>query len=198
MAAMLAHEVKNPLSGIRGAAQLLEQSVPSQRARAHPADLRGDRPHRRAGRPHGGVRRQPADRARRRSTSTRCSNHVRTPVAQRLRHDTCASSRSYDPSLPPVLGDRDQLIQVFLNLVKNAAEVPPATASGEIELSTAYQHGAAPRGAGPAGAGEPAAGGVGARQRPRRAGRDLRATCSTPSSPTSRPARASALRWSPR
>jgi len=47
---------------------------------------------------------------------------------------------AYDPSLPPVYGNRDQLIQVFLNLVKNAAEAVPAE-NGEIVLSTAYQHG---------------------------------------------------------
>ena len=46
----------------------------------------------------------------------------------------------YDPSLPPVLGARDQLIQVFLNLVKNAAEAAPED-KGEITLSTAYRHG---------------------------------------------------------
>ena len=72
MAAMLAHEVKNPLSGIRGAAQLLEQNAVGGRPRADPADLRRDRPHLRAGRPHGGVLRPAADRARGRSTSTRC------------------------------------------------------------------------------------------------------------------------------
>jgi two-component system nitrogen regulation sensor histidine kinase GlnL len=47
----------------------------------------------------------------------------------------------YDPSLPPVLGNRDQLVQVFLNLVKNAVEAAPEVA-GEIQLSTAYRHGA--------------------------------------------------------
>jgi two-component system nitrogen regulation sensor histidine kinase GlnL len=46
----------------------------------------------------------------------------------------------YDPSLPPVLGDRDQLVQVFLNLVKNAAEAVPEE-GGEIIVSTGYQHG---------------------------------------------------------
>ena len=46
----------------------------------------------------------------------------------------------YDPSLPPVDGDRDQLVQVFLNLVKNAAEAAPAS-GGEIRLATQYTHG---------------------------------------------------------
>ena len=46
----------------------------------------------------------------------------------------------YDPSLPPVWGNRDFLVQILLNLVKNAAEaVDPQ--GGEIQLSTAYHHG---------------------------------------------------------
>src|SRR5205823_14270129 len=48
--------------------------------------------------------------------------------------------RSSDPSLPAVLGNRDALIQAFLNLVKNATEAVPSQ-GGEIQISTAYQHG---------------------------------------------------------
>ena len=49
---------------------------------------------------------------------------------------------TYDPSLPPVFANRDQLIQVFLNLVKNAAEAIGTDAiSGEIELSTGFRPG---------------------------------------------------------
>jgi two-component system nitrogen regulation sensor histidine kinase GlnL len=49
---------------------------------------------------------------------------------------------NYDPSLPQVLGNRDQLVQVFLNLVKNATEAIGETADeGEIELSTAFRPG---------------------------------------------------------
>ena len=46
----------------------------------------------------------------------------------------------FDPSLPPVLGDRDQLIQVFMNLVRNAADALPET-GGEITLTTGYRPG---------------------------------------------------------
>ncbi len=50
---------------------------------------------------------------------------------------------AYDPSLPPTSGDEDQLIQIFLNLVKNAAEAAHARGDGrgEIVVSTAYRHG---------------------------------------------------------
>ena len=64
LASMLAHEIKNPLSGIRGAAQLLEAVGRRRRPRADPPDLRRGRPHRQARRPHGGLRRRAADRAR--------------------------------------------------------------------------------------------------------------------------------------
>jgi two-component system nitrogen regulation sensor histidine kinase GlnL len=47
---------------------------------------------------------------------------------------------NFDPSLPAVLGHRDQLVQVFLNLIKNAAEATPKK-GGEITLETAYQQG---------------------------------------------------------
>ncbi len=55
---------------------------------------------------------------------------------------TSNSSRNTIPSLPPVFGNRDQLVQVFLNLVKNAAEaIGEGTSDGEILLSTAFRPG---------------------------------------------------------
>ena len=47
----------------------------------------------------------------------------------------------YDPSLPAALGNRDILIQLFLNLLKNACESLPLATGGEVQLSTAYRHG---------------------------------------------------------
>ncbi|CAN0557498.1 unnamed protein product, partial [Laminaria digitata] len=47
---------------------------------------------------------------------------------------------NYDPSLPPVYGNADQLIQVFLNIVKNACEAVPHT-GGKITITSGYQHG---------------------------------------------------------
>jgi two-component system nitrogen regulation sensor histidine kinase GlnL len=56
---------------------------------------------------------------------------------------------AYDPSLPATEGDEDQLVQIFLNLVKNAAEAAHARGDGrgEIVVSTAYRHGLRVRGA---------------------------------------------------
>jgi two-component system, NtrC family, nitrogen regulation sensor histidine kinase GlnL len=57
--------------------------------------------------------------------------------------DGLALREQYDPSLPPVLGEEDQLIQIFLNLVKNAAEAAHSRGDsrGEVAIHTAYRHG---------------------------------------------------------
>ena len=138
MSAMMAHEVKNPLSGIRGAAQLLESNAneadqeltrliqdevdriknlvermeifsESAPIKAGPVNIH-----------------QVLDRVRR-IAENGFGRHVHF-IAE------------YDPSLPPVSGNRDQLIQVFLNLIKNACEAVPQE-NGIVHMKTAYQHG---------------------------------------------------------
>ena len=138
MAAILAHEVKNPLSGIRGAAQLLESTV-----------VEGDRElavliRDEADRIRALVERmemfseKPIDR--RPVNIHRVLEHVRL-LAQRGFAAHIRFVENYDPSLPPVWGNRDQLVQVLLNLVKNAAEaITTDTGSGEITLCTGYRH----------------------------------------------------------
>ena len=138
MAAMLAHEVKNPLSGIRGAAQLLEQDAdPAGRELTRLICEETDRIVALVNRMEAfsdaaSIRREAVnihevlDRVRRIAQSG-FARHV-------------AIGEDYDPSLPPVHGDRDLLLQAFLNLVKNAAEAVPAD-GGEIVLATAYHHG---------------------------------------------------------
>jgi two-component system nitrogen regulation sensor histidine kinase GlnL len=140
LAAMLAHEIKNPLSGIRGAAQLLEQSADDDdrtltRLICDEADrivklvdrmevFSDERP----------VEREPVN------------IHVVLDHVKRLAQSGFARrikfTETYDPSLPPVFANRDHLIQVFLNLVKNAAEsIGEAATDGEIQLSTAFRPG---------------------------------------------------------
>jgi two-component system nitrogen regulation sensor histidine kinase GlnL len=137
MAAMLAHEVKNPLSGIRGAAQLLEQGA-SEGDRELCLLIQDE-----ADRIRNLVERMDmfSDRPVERSEVNihEVLDHVRrialSGFAAQLR-----ILQDYDPSLPPVWGNRDQLVQILLNLVKNAAEaVDPR--EGEIHLVTAYHHG---------------------------------------------------------
>ena len=138
MAAMLAHEVKNPLSGIRGAAQLLEPGLNSDdRPLAQLICEETDRICALVDRMEVFSDRRPIQRSA--VNIHQILEHVRKVASSGFaRH--VRIRESYDPSLPPVLGNRDQLIQIFLNLVKNAAEaVPPK--DGEIVLSTAYRPG---------------------------------------------------------
>ena len=138
MAAMLAHEVKNPLSGIRGAAQLLEQDADAaERELTQLICDETDRIVALVDRMEAFSDHAPVDRAP--STSTRCSTgSARSPQSGFARHVRFVEE--YDPSLPPVHGDHDLLIQVFLNLVKNAAEAA-ARRRAARSLSTAYRHG---------------------------------------------------------
>jgi two-component system nitrogen regulation sensor histidine kinase GlnL len=138
MAAMLAHEVKNPLSGIRGAAQLLEDAVDGgDRQLTQLICDETDRIVALVNRMDSFTDSRPP--AREAVNIHEILDHVRrlaqSGFARHLR-----INENYDPSLPPVYGSRDQLIQVFLNLVKNAAEAAPDT-GGEIQLSTRYRHG---------------------------------------------------------
>ncbi|SPH17790.1 Nitrogen regulation protein NR(II) [Defluviimonas aquaemixtae] len=135
MAEMLAHEIKNPLAGITGAAQLLSMNLGSedieladlivaesrrivalleqveQFGNLRPPELRALNVH------------DILDRARR-SALLGFAAHMMI-------------LEDYDPSLPPTLGDADQLLQVLLNLLKNAAEARK-DGRGTIRLRTFY------------------------------------------------------------
>lgn len=139
MAAMLAHEVKNPLSGIRGAAQLLETATSTAKDRELTRLIcdEADRIVKLVDRMEVFSDARPLERAA--VNIHQVLEHVRK-IAQNGFGRNVRFVENYDPSLPPVLGSRDQLVQVFLNLVKNAAEAVPDE-GGEIVLSTAYRHG---------------------------------------------------------
>jgi len=138
LAAMLGHEVKNPLSGIRGAAQLLDGLVaPEDReltrliveeadrivALLERMDVFSERPR----------------LARQAVNIHEVLDHVillqKSAGTKPVRFEV-----RYDPSLPPVYGNRAQLVQIFLNLIKNAVEAIDSD-DGEIIVRTAYQHG---------------------------------------------------------
>jgi two-component system nitrogen regulation sensor histidine kinase GlnL len=138
MAAMLAHEVKNPLSGIRGAAQLLEQTASdADRALTQLVRDEADRILDLVGRMDMFADDRPISRDP--VNIHEVLEHVRRVAEAGVAHGL-RIRESYDPSLPPVLGNRDLLVQVLLNLVKNAAEAVSA-GEGEIHLSTRYQQG---------------------------------------------------------
>ncbi|HZT50816.1 MAG TPA: ATP-binding protein, partial [Stellaceae bacterium] len=138
MAAMLAHEVKNPLSGIRGAAQLLEETASAaDRELTRLICDETDRICALVDRMDVFTDRRPIERdaVNIHEVLERVRMIARSGFARHVRF-----IEDYDPSLPLVDGNRDLLIQVFLNLVKNAAEAVPEQ-GGEIELATAYRHG---------------------------------------------------------
>lgn len=138
MAAMLAHEIKNPLAGISGAAQLLEMNadendselttlIREETSRIESILGQVDQ--------FGDVRppaRKPVnvhdilDQAKR-AAAAGYASHIRF-------------KEEFDPSLPMTMGDSTQLMQVIQNLLKNAAEAVPS-AGGVISLSTAYRTG---------------------------------------------------------
>src|SRR5260370_1538912 len=135
---MLAQEVKNPLSGIRGAAQLLEQSVPDAERELTPRLCEEtDRIVALVDRMEAFADGRPIERGP--INIHQVLNHVRR-ISQNGFGKGVRFIETYDPSLPDVHGDRDQLMQVVLNLVKNACEVP-GDGDREIELSTAFRHG---------------------------------------------------------
>ncbi len=138
MAAVLAHEVKNPLSGIRGAAQLLEQDASDEDREL--TTLICDETDRICAL----VDSMEAFSEKPLITQGPVNIHQVLEHVRKLAENGFARSvrfrERYDPSLPPVAGARDQLVQVFLNLVKNASEAL-ADHGGEITLTTGYQHG---------------------------------------------------------
>ena len=137
LATVLAHEIKNPLSGIRGAAQLLEQSASDQdreltqlicvetdriRDLVNRMELfSDDRP----------LQREPVNIH---DVLGHVHKLARTGFARKIKFEEL-----YDPSLPPVFGNRNQLIQIFLNLIKNASEATESS-QGKIVLETSYKH----------------------------------------------------------
>ena len=140
MAQVLAHEIKNPLSGIRGAAQLLEPGLKDEdRALTQLICTETDRI------------RNLVDRMEvfgdERPLGTEPVNihsvldHVKRLAESGFAENTKISVE-FDPSLPPVAGNRDKLIQAFLNLVKNASEaIDEGREQGRITLRTAFRPG---------------------------------------------------------
>lgn len=140
MAAVLAHEIKNPLSGIRGAAQLLEPVVGSEdRMLTQLICTETDRIKNLVDRMEifGDERPLVLEPVNIHAVLGHVSTLARTGFSKNIE-----LVEEYDPSLPFVSGNRDKLIQAFLNLVKNAAEAfaSPNTNS-RIVLRTAFRPG---------------------------------------------------------
>lgn len=133
----LAHEIKNPLGGIRGAAQLLEAELEGPELREYTSVIIGE-----ADRLQGLVDRLLAPYRAKRTVTDVNIHEVLERVRQLLLAEFpsgLAFVRDYDVSAPDVRADREQLIQVFLNLARNAAEALEdkiREGTAEIHLST--------------------------------------------------------------
>jgi len=140
LAAVLAHEIKNPLSGIRGAAQLIESERPeSDRTLTQLICAESDRICKLVDRmeifgDERPLQREPVN-------IHDVLDHVKQIAVSGFARQIKIVEH-YDPSLPPVPGSRDKLIQVFLNLVKNAAEaIGEQRLDGQIILTTSFRPG---------------------------------------------------------
>jgi two-component system nitrogen regulation sensor histidine kinase GlnL len=140
MAAVLAHEIKNPLSGIRGAAQLLEQGLSDEdRALSQLICSETDRIRTLVDRMEVFGDERPL--AKEPVNIHDVLDHVRR-LAESGFGRGIKYVVEYDPSLPPVPGNRDKLVQAFLNLIKNAAEaIGEDRESGRIVIQTAFRPG---------------------------------------------------------
>src|SRR4029453_15633916 len=140
MAQVLAHEIKNPLSGIRGAAQLLEPGLKDEdRALTQLSCTETDRIRMLVDRMEvfGDERPLISEPVNIHSVLDHVKRLANTGFAERIKINV-----EFDPSLPPVAGNRDKLIQAFLNLVKNSAEaIAEGREQGRITLRTAFRPG---------------------------------------------------------
>ncbi len=140
MASVLAHEIKNPLSGIRGAAQLLEQNLSdADRELSQLICTETDRIRTLVDRMEVFGDERPIQKEA--LNVHEILKHVRT-LAQAGFAKGIQIIEDYDPSLPPVPANRDQLIQAVLNLVKNATEALSGDhTSDRIIIQTAFRPG---------------------------------------------------------
>jgi two-component system, NtrC family, nitrogen regulation sensor histidine kinase GlnL len=139
IAATLAHEIKNPLSGIRGAAQLLEGAVEGNDVSlTRLIRTEVDRIAALIDRMEGFTDTRPIELAGHNIHAI--VDHARS-VAQQGFGAHLSIVEEYDPSLPPVLAHGDSLIQVVINLLKNAAETAVPGETRSVTLSTRYRHG---------------------------------------------------------
>ncbi|PZQ99608.1 MAG: PAS domain-containing sensor histidine kinase [Cereibacter sphaeroides] len=136
MAEMLAHEIKNPLAGITGAAQLLSMGLSSEDREL--TDLIVEESRRIVK-----LLEQVEQFGNLRPPDTRPTNiHDALDRARKSALVGFAANmtiiENYDPSLPLTMADPDQLMQVFLNLIKNASEAAGPKGGGTIRLRTFY------------------------------------------------------------
>jgi two-component system nitrogen regulation sensor histidine kinase GlnL len=140
LAALLAHEIKNPLSGIKGAAQLLEPTLGDEdRALTQLICVETERIRNLVDRMEVFGDERPLQKAP--VNIHAILDHVKRLATSGFAHGIRVVEE-YDPSLPQIPANRDKLVQAFLNLVKNAAEALEGAGEGaRIILRTAFRPG---------------------------------------------------------
>ncbi len=136
LSALMAHEIKNPLSGIKGAAQLLNEELNNEnrdltKLIIDEVDRIGDLVNKVGSLSDKNII----------SRSALNIHDVLRRVCKLAKNSfakNCILTENYDPSLPEVYGDMNSLIQLFLNLIKNSAE---AKSNGRIIVETGFRHG---------------------------------------------------------
>lgn len=131
----LAHEIKNPLSGIRGAAQLIGKEHKSLEEYSRLIIAETDRINGLVGEllEMGGARK----RKQARTNVHRILDDILALRETVHRKGKVEVLRDYDPSLPPIMADADRLKQTFVNLIKNAAEAMPGGGPLRVRTRTA-------------------------------------------------------------
>lgn len=131
MVAQLAHEIRNPLGGLRGAAQLLERQLPGSELKRYTRVIieEADRLNALVD----NILKAGGAPKREQTNIHQITEHVAKLIAAE-KPEAVALVRDYDPSLPPLNVDRNQMIQAFLNLARNALEA--VGSSGRLEFRT--------------------------------------------------------------
>jgi two-component system, NtrC family, nitrogen regulation sensor histidine kinase GlnL len=129
----LAHEIKNPLGGIRGAAQLLERELATERLRDYTQVIIGE-----ADRLRNLVDRMLGPKARMHLAPVNVHQVLERVIylIDAEAHGSIRMVRDYDPSLPAVEADAELLIQAMLNIMRNAQQALAGSARAEIRVST--------------------------------------------------------------
>lgn len=138
---VLAHEIKNPLAAIRGAAQLAARKLPlSDKKLARMITDEVDRIARL-------IDRMQQLGSRSTEVASACNPHeaIRSAIAtvRAARPSTIQIKEEFDPSLPPVLANRDALEQVLINLISNGIDAAGNGASGAVSVQTRFISGLA-------------------------------------------------------
>ncbi len=135
----MAHEIRNPLGGIRGSAQLLRQEIANESHREYLDVVVSE-----VGRIDRMIKRmvdltRPLDLRMERTNIHKVLKEILMLEKDSLARKRGRFEQTYDPSLPPIEADEDQLKQVFLNLIKNAVEA--SREEGKIQIVTRVSSG---------------------------------------------------------